>query len=339
MVFFANGIGDAVLALPALRALAELYPRRLTLVSRRESYAPILRGLPVRNEFFIGRGSKCHWQAEEIDHISEAIEFCDLFIALVPWKSDSLAYLIDRLRPAKTLGFFPAYDVAVPRDYGKHSAALNFDAVRAISPTCRMEDFLGPPPYAAESVALAREIRASLGEGARVLAFHTETVAEKMWEPERLSALLDRFLSEHPEFLALQIAYRESPPALRCESNRERVVSCVGLPLMDAMCLVHHSDYFLGVDSCMLHAADFGRVPSVGLFGPTSAHEFGFIAGAHVAVQAESAMSEIEVDAALAALESLLLDPEQRATWHVPESARAAGGGPRPRPTAEAERP
>ena len=321
VVFFANGIGDAVLALPALRALAELYPRRLTLVSRRESYTPILGGLPTKKEFFIGRGSKCNWHAEEIEHISAAIEFCDLFIALVPWKSDSLSYLIDRLRPSKTLGFFPAYDVAVPRDYGKHSAALNFDAVKAISPACEMTDFLAPPSYGAKSVELAREIRDSMGEDARILAFHAETVPEKTWESAKLAALLDRFLSDHPEFLALQVAYKEAPPPLRVESNRERVISCVGLPLMDAMCLVHHADYFLGIDSCMLHAADFGRVPSVGLFGPTSAHEFGFLAGPHVAIQAASAMSEIGVDSALAALESLLLDPEQRTTWQLTELA------------------
>ena len=36
VVFFANGIGDTVLALPALRALAALFPGRLSLVCDRD---------------------------------------------------------------------------------------------------------------------------------------------------------------------------------------------------------------------------------------------------------------------------------------------------------------
>lgn len=318
VVFFANGIGDAVMALPALRALSSLFPGRLKLISRAESYAPILRALPTKEQFYVGGGSKRDWRAEEIDDIAASVRHCDLFISLVPWKSPSLAYLVERLRPSVTLGFFPVYDVAVPRDYSKHSAELNFDAVRAISPACRFEDFLDPPAYPAKPVAVARDIKGGLDEGVRILALHAQTVAEKMVEPARLATALDAFLSAHPEFLVLQLAYRDDPLPLPGGANTERVISCAGLPLIDAMCVVHYSDYFLGVDSCMLHVADFGRVPSVGLFGPTSAHEFGFVVGPHVAVQARSDMSEIGADSIVAALEALLLNPRQRLTWHLP---------------------
>ena len=83
------------------------------------------------------------------------------------------------------------------------------------------------------------------------------------------------------------------------------------------MALVTEADFFLGIDSCMLHAADFAGVPSVGLFGPTSAAEFGFLVGPHIAIQAQQTMAEIEVPDVSDALESLLAEPHQFTVRHL----------------------
>ncbi|MFE8604306.1 glycosyltransferase family 9 protein [Archangium violaceum] len=50
---------------------------------------------------------------------------------------------------------------------------------------------------------------------------------------------------------------------------RNRVLSCSGshaLPV--AMAVVACAYLVLGLDSCMLHVADFFHVPAVGVFGP-----------------------------------------------------------------------
>jgi ADP-heptose:LPS heptosyltransferase len=83
------------------------------------------------------------------------------------------------------------------------------------------------------------------------------------------------------------------------------VLSLPGLPLSYAMALVAASDLFLGVDSCMLHAADFHRVPGVGLFGPTSPRRWGFRFGPHRHVAVAGAIDQIGTAEVLAALESL----------------------------------
>jgi hypothetical protein len=58
--------------------------------------------------------------------------------------------------------------------------------------------------------------------------------------------------------------------------------------------------------------ADFARVPSVGLFGPTKAQEFGFRFGPNVTIQARESMDEIAVLEVLAALKALIERPYQR---------------------------
>ena len=83
-------------------------------------------------------------------------------------------------------------------------------------------------------------------------------------------------------------------------------------------CLVAESDFFIGIDSCMLHVADMARVPGVGLFGPTSAKEFGFYIGPNITIQADGSMEKIEVDMVTNALDHLVAQPAQTATWLAP---------------------
>jgi ADP-heptose:LPS heptosyltransferase len=316
VVFFANGIGDAILTLPALRALTEVFPERLTLVTHGSAgYVDLLKPLATKRQLYIESGTKCDWEEDYIKRLAATIGKCDLFVSLVAWHSQSLGYLIDRLAPARSIGYSPRYDFSLPRDYTKHTAELTFDAVRTISPNLSLRDYLDPPTYPEGSVRMAQEVRSALGHGVRLLAVHMETLPEKLWDPARLSEFLDRFLVGHPDFIAMFVNHSEYSLTLQSETLRERVITQRGLSLQDALCLVHYADCFLGADSCMLHAADFGRVPAVGLFGATSAAEFGFLVGPHVVIQTQSDVKEIEVSTVLAAMDLLLEVPNQRAVW------------------------
>jgi ADP-heptose:LPS heptosyltransferase len=318
VAFFANGIGDAIFTLPALRALAGLFPERLTLITHESTdYLALLGVPPMVRQLKIKSGTKCDWDREELDKLAASVGACDLFVSLVAWHSSSLGYLIKRLRPAQSVGYCDGYDIHLPRDYTKHTAELIFDAVRAIAPRARLTDHLAPPSYPLDSVRMAQEIKKCLGDGVRLLAVHMETLPEKVWDAAKLAASLDQFLSSHSEYLAVLVNYSDFSLSLPSEANRERLIAQRGLSLADALSIVHHADLFLGADSCMLHAADFGRVPAVGLFGPTSAHEFGFLVGPHIVIQSPSDINRIEVESVVAAMESLHAEPHQRALWQL----------------------
>ena len=67
----------------------------------------------------------------------------------------------------------------------------------------------------------------------------------------------------------------------------------------------------------MLHASDLARVPSVGLFGPTLAREFGFRFAPNITLQSASQMRTIPVEQVYLAVRTMLTDQNARALWRV----------------------
>ena len=199
--------------------------------------------------------------------------------------------LLASLNPARSIGFFPEFQVALPLNYRKRTSDLAFDLPGYLDPSPRLEDFAAPPRFPVEAGAIASRIRDLLPPSMQVLAVHLETAVNKVRPAERFVAVLDAFLAKHPEFTAMVIS--QGTQGLDGGRYGSRVIPCAGLPLAVALHLVAQADLFLGVDSCMLHVADFFHVPGVALFGATSSYEFGFRLGPHRHVNGNGAMDTI----------------------------------------------
>ncbi|HEU4510497.1 MAG TPA: glycosyltransferase family 9 protein [Pyrinomonadaceae bacterium] len=309
VVFFINGIGDNILNLPALRALCALFPDRLSMICSGSDSLFMFDDLPLRRAIKIRVEKSTYGREFDADAVAAETGNCDLFLSLVPWHSESLTRLVEKLRPQLSVGYFSNYDIRLPLNFDQHTCELAFDLVRLFDERSRLQDFTAPPCYPNEARAEARQLREQLSPGAKALVVHADTGQKKMWDSGKLMQTLDTFLGLHPEFTVLLVG--GSAQSLDCGLYGDRVIPCYGLPLPVSMALVTEADFFLGVDSCMLHAADFAGVPSVGLFGPTSAAEFGFLVGPHIAIQAPHSMEEIEATDVADALESLLAEPHQ----------------------------
>lgn len=313
VVFFINGIGDNILNLPALRALAQIFDGRLSLICSGRESLHIIDELPLRQVVKIRVEKTVKGREFDTKSVAKLSGNCDLFISLVPWRSPSLLQLLKELRPALSIGFFSNYDIEIPLDYNKHTAELAFDVVRLFNPSYCLQDFTAPPLYRNEALVKAQSLISSLKPGTRILAVHADTLPEKMWVAARFIETLDIFLGLHKDYSAFLVG--GTPQGLDSGLFGDRVIPCYGLPLSISQSLVTKADYFLGVDSCMLHVADFAGVPGVGLFGPTRAEEFGFLVGPNVTIQAQGQMEQIEVDEVCAALESITANPNQSTIW------------------------
>jgi ADP-heptose:LPS heptosyltransferase len=275
VVFFSNGLGDTILALPALRALQTLFGPALKLICDAGPHELILSELRVKKIPTVMRRNIPDWTREfDVDKVAAEIGQCDFFISLVPWESVSLKRLLDRLSPAESIGLFADYTICVPRDFTKHAADLSFDIPKRLDASLRFEDFCEPPRLSSRSRKIAERVRKLIPADYRILAVHADTGANKMWPPERFVEVLDCFLERHRDIMCLVVGSARQP--LDGGRHGDRVVPCYGLALDASMRIVELADIFLGVDSSMLHAADFFRIPSVGLFGGTSPVEFGF---------------------------------------------------------------
>lgn len=314
-VCFVTNIGDALLTLPTLRALGELFTAPITLICPQVVFDLCFRevsqlhvdttGLPLT-----GPHPLPGVPLRAIDHrtLAEQIGAVDVFIDTLAWNSLSsvvIRPLVERLAPTTTIGFPTrhGYDFVVTKEEC-HAADLTFRLARVFDASLRIENYAQPlvlPPSVSDR---ARSIRSALPEGSKVLAVHADTNwAEKRWSAEKFIDLLDRFLSRHRDFVAwiVGMGHEELNTGRECD----RVFPYLGMPLDLAVGMVCRADLFLGIDSAMLHAADLGRVPGVGLFGPTRSATWGFRFGRHRHVDMPT-MADIEVEAVLEALEELV---------------------------------
>lgn len=319
VVFFANGIGDAVLALPAVRALTTRLPLAVTLITRGDApYLPLLQPLPFRRIMCINKGTRDVWEPDEIRAVTTQVGRCDLFVGLTPWQSASLRELRRALRPSFSVGFDVDYDVHIPPGVDRHSSLLMFDLVTRAINGAHFGDFCGPPELPAASCDFAQRLRAAC-QGMKLLVIHGDTSQEKMWTPARWSATVRRFLARHEDYVALSAGSRSA--AFEYGVGFAQTQEQIPLTLCDSMAVVQQADVFVGVDSCMLHVADLSAVPSVALFGPTPASHFGPIVGPHVTLQAQTSMDLITPESVLDALDSIVASPFTRETRLIASSS------------------
>jgi ADP-heptose:LPS heptosyltransferase len=310
---FVLKIGDAVLTLPTLRALGEMFTAPLTLICPKVIFdlcfwevSPRLvdtTGLPLTGPNPLPGTPRTF----DYETLASEIGPVDVFIDTLTWKALSstvIRPLVQRLAPTTTIGFPTdhSYDVVVTKEEC-HTADLIFKLAQAFNPSLRIETYAQPVPIPPPAQEKARSIRAAVPAGAKVLVVHADNDwAEKRWPATRFIALMDRFLSRHPDFVAWIVGMGHEELNVGRESDR--VFPYLGLPLDVTMGLVANADLFVGIDSCMLHAADLARVPGVGLFGPTRAPIWGFRFAPHRHVHTSS-MADITVEEVLSAMEDL----------------------------------
>jgi len=313
-VCFVTNVGDAVLTLPTLRALGEMFSAPITLVCPKVAFdlcfwevSPRFvdtTGLPLTGTPpALGRPER----ALDYKVLASEIGVVDVFIDTLPWYSLAnvvIRPLLEQLAPTTSIGFTPdIYDIVVPKA-DRHSADLTFTLARLFDPSLRIESYAQPVPLRPSVQQDARSMRATVPAGVKVLVVHADAGwTDKRWPVTRFIEVLNRFLSRHREFVAWVVGMGHEE--LNVGSERDRILSHLGLPLDLSMGLVASADLFLGIDSSMLHAADLARVPGVGLFGPTHPATWGFRFAPHRHL-ARSAMADITAQDVLDAMEDLV---------------------------------
>jgi ADP-heptose:LPS heptosyltransferase len=315
-VFFINGLGDHLLMLPVVRALGAIFRGRLAFA-----------GLPIARELFrdVGFERFLPLRVHDLNGAPDAtvddavaqIGEVDVVISLNRSAAGARA-LADRAKARVTAGFFPEFDVHAPFTRQTHCIDLGFALAGRFSAGLDVQDYAQPPSLAPGAVKAAAALRSLLPPGIRVLAVHADTAAPKMWSAVRLSKALDLWLARHPSFIALLLGDRDV--GVKSSERNGRIFSCLGAPFDVSLALVSSADLFLGVDSCLLHAADLFRIPTAALFGGGDVVQFGCRFCRHEHLVAES-MNALTVDAVVAALDRLACDQARPSSWSVERPA------------------
>lgn len=302
-MIFANAGGDHLTALPTIRALASLFPSRLTLISLPGMRPLFFRELHFRQVCEVRMTERGKTRSFDAAAVRRNIGACDLLISLNPWHSPSLERLAQLCSPAITMGFSNSFDVTLRKREAIHAADTAFQFAKYFDPALRIEDFAQPPRLPSRVERQIREYLKARAPGKRLLAVHNETKRGKIWPRQHMSAVVTGFLRRHPDFVVFVLDFYRS---IRAPGCGDRVLHSHGLPIDLAFGVVRKSDLFLGVDSCMLHAADLFGVAGVGLFGPTSPKRYGFRFAQHRHVHDSGGMKSVREESVLRALEELV---------------------------------
>jgi len=304
VLFLTGGFGDHIMNLPALRALCFLFPKKLRLLCQpgvgEEVLADLVLAETIEADFEPG------WGKREFDpqSVAKLVGDCDLFMSLNLWHSEEMSTLLDTLNPAHSIGYDPSFAQCLQWDRHKHITDVMFEMPQVFDQSLVLEDFADPPLISNASLANADGLYRLIPPQIQILIVHADTDRDKQWKVERWRELLDRFLEHHPNFLALILGTRDL--GLNQSRHHDRIVNCLETPLNASIAILSKADYFIGIDSSLLHAADFFRIPSVGLFGPSYNRAWGFRLTKHKYVYGEGSMDNVQVDAALQALEYLI---------------------------------
>jgi len=302
LAILVNARGDSPLNLPALRALAHLFPGRLKVFCRpgaRRTFFPDLPLTAVELPTPVVDGRYTF----DATMVAARAGPCDAVLSLNPWHGPDVDQLLELVEADHSIGYHPAFRTPLPLDFDKHNCDLAFDLPRAVDPSLRIEAFAGRPRLEEVSVRFAKTITSCLPEGVRVVVVHADTKQEKQWPIDRFCALLDWLLGRHPDIIVLDLGQEDL--GLGGGRLRSRVIHCGMVPLSVALALVESAVLFIGIDSCFLHAPDLLRVPGVALFGPTHPAEFEFRFGPPRHAWRPGGMEAVTVASVIAAIEEL----------------------------------
>lgn len=297
VALFLNGIGDHVIALPAVRALASTFKGNLALVCLDHAKDLFYSELRLRDAHVIGE------RRYDAPALAERIQDCDCFISFERGDNPSTRSLLALLRPARSVGHLDAFEHRITLQ-NRAAADAAFEIARLFDPSLQIEGFTGPFVAPGALQAMRAAVAARLGYRPSILAIHCETASDKAWRTDSFAQAVATFLASRPDWIAVVVG-RGSGGCFVARTGRRTFDVC-GLPLRRSMEVVADADLFVGIDSCMLHVADISRVPSVAVVGPGSEPGFDVRYTRHCIVRAPSSLDELAPDRVTAALESLL---------------------------------
>ena len=141
-VYLVNRLGDQLIALPALRALAAMFPRGLQLLLGESMFGFFYHGLPV------GEPVRVWWDdyatgSIDVARIAASAQPCDLFVCLSPHSDPSVAALARRLGASWAVGYCEHLDQPIDADDSAHMFDQVFAVARLLEPSLVPRGLLG----------------------------------------------------------------------------------------------------------------------------------------------------------------------------------------------------
>ena len=285
MIRATNWVGDAIMALPAIRAVRQRHPDAQISIVARPYVADIYRDQQVCNELipYDPKGEHRGWSGREklvaelrVRKFDVALLLQNAFdAAWLAWRAQ-IPVRIGYARDARGLLLTKSIPVPKPGEIPPHEKFYYLELLRRSGWLDQLPDIA----HIALQVPDAARLRAAqtlLESGARPNALRIAVGAgasygsAKCWPPDRFAKSLNALLSQHDADVILFGTPGEAPVSAAIASELQRLpINLTGkTSIAELPSLLSQCQLFLGNDSGAMHVAAAVGLPIVAVFGPT----------------------------------------------------------------------
>jgi lipopolysaccharide heptosyltransferase II len=271
-----NWVGDAIMCLPALRAVRARWPEAKISILAKRWVSAVYEGQELADQLMVLEDAQDLTAALSAAKFDAAILFQNAFhAAWLAWR----AGIPERIGYARDgRGALLTRAIAVPRDgeIPAHEAYYYAELVRRagwIDALPKIDEIRLCVSNDARAAAEKRMIAAGARSGARRIGFAPGAAfgSAKCWPAERFAELADRLIVRFDADVILFGAPSERDIAERIASGmRCRPVNLAGeTSIAELSAYFSACDLFIGNDSGAMHVAAGAGVPVVAIFGST----------------------------------------------------------------------
>jgi heptosyltransferase-2 len=283
-----NWVGDAIMALPALRAVRVRFPEAKVSIVARPYVADIYRGQEICDELIAYDPTGKHAGLRGRERLVQELRGLKFDVALLLQNAFDAAWLAWRAGIPERIGY--ARDgrsllltkrIAVPKrgEIPLHEQFYYLELVRRAGwgDSLPSESFVRLT-VSAEDGARAEGMLHSAGARPGVTRMAIGAGASygsaKCWPPERFAAFVNRFRQHTDADVILFGTAAERPASDAIAAGIEGpTISLVGATaIADLPALLSRCQLFVGNDSGAMHVAAAVGLPVVAIFGPTDPH-------------------------------------------------------------------
>ncbi len=281
-----NWVGDAILALPALRAVRQRFPEAQISILARPYVADIYRGQQVCDDLIPYDPKSEHrgWRGRET--LVAGLRARKFDVALLLQNAFDAAWLAWRAKIPQRIGYArdgrsllltKPIKVPKPGEIPSHEKFYYLELLRRAGwvDQLRDDDHIS---LSVSGVDRQNAMRTLADAGARPNALRLAVGAgasygsAKCWPPDRFAAALNGVLSEHDADVILFGTPGETPvsSAIAEALNRPPINLTGKTSIAELPGLLSQCHLFLGNDSGAMHVAAAVGLPVVAVFGPTA---------------------------------------------------------------------
>ncbi len=287
MIRATNWVGDAIMALPALRHVRKRFPGAHIAIVARPYVADIYRDQEICNQLIPYNATGEHSGIRGRARIASQLRAEKFDVALLLQNAFDAAWLAWRARIPERIGYArdgrsllltKAIPVPKPGEIPAHEKFYYMELVRRVGWQESLEDVpkieLTVPVQKrqlAETFLSAAGVRKSVKKIA--IGAGASYGSAKCWPPERFGALVNLLQSESDaDVILFGTASEQAVSSAIASAMRKTPIDLTGKTAIgDLPALLSCCDLFVGNDSGAMHVAAAVGLPVVAIFGPTDA--------------------------------------------------------------------